>query len=119
MDSNRPAARGAPLQNRLPPFSVEIPPRGAPPPPPLPELLAPGTAVYLTFLPHTPWAETVAVARAVREAGMRPVPHLAARAVPDHRALAGTPGRAGPGGARGPLGGARGPPPPPGGVPQG
>src|SRR4051794_425352 len=87
MDSNRPAARGAPLQNRLPPFSVEIPPRGAPPPPPLPELLAPGTAVYLTFLPNAPWAETVAVARAVREAGMRPVPHLAARAVPDRAAL--------------------------------
>jgi methylenetetrahydrofolate reductase (NADPH) len=43
--------------------------------------------VYLTFLANTPWAETVAVARSVREAGLRPVPHLAARAVPDRAAL--------------------------------
>jgi methylenetetrahydrofolate reductase (NADPH) len=43
--------------------------------------------VYLTFLPNTPWEQTVAIARAVREAGMRPVPHLAARAVPDRPAL--------------------------------
>lgn len=70
------------------PFSVEITPKEAPSLPPLPEQLAPGTAVYLTFLPQTAWAETVAVARAVRDAGMRPVPHLAARAVPDLRTLA-------------------------------
>ena len=43
--------------------------------------------MYLTFLPNAPWAETVAVARTVKEAGMRPVPHLAARAVPDRAAL--------------------------------
>jgi methylenetetrahydrofolate reductase (NADPH) len=70
-------------------FSVEITPREAPTLPPLQNVLASGTAVYLTFLPHTPWAETVAVARSVREAGMRPVPHLAARAVPDRAALRG------------------------------
>ena len=87
MDSIRPADLGATLRNLLSPFSVEITPREAPTLPPLPELLAPGTAVYLTFLPNAPWAETVAVARTVREAGMRPVPHLAARAVPDRAAL--------------------------------
>lgn len=87
MDSIRPADLGATLQNLLSPFSVEITPREAPTLPPLPELLAPGTAVYLTFLPNAPWAETVAVARTVKEAGMRPVPHLAARAVPDRAAL--------------------------------
>jgi methylenetetrahydrofolate reductase (NADPH) len=69
------------------PYSVEITPKEAPSLPPLPELLPPGTAVYLTFLPGTPWAETVAVARSVTDAGMRPVPHLAARAVPDRAAL--------------------------------
>jgi methylenetetrahydrofolate reductase (NADPH) len=69
------------------PFSVEITPREAGTLPPLPDLLAPGTAVYLTFLPNTPWEQTVAVARAVADAGMRPVPHLAARAVPDRAAL--------------------------------
>jgi methylenetetrahydrofolate reductase (NADPH) len=75
------------VRRLMSPFSVEITPREASTLPPMPEVLAPGTAVYLTFLPHRPWEETVAVARAVREAGMRPVPHLAARAVPDHAAL--------------------------------
>lgn len=76
------------LRRLMTPFSVEITPKEAPSLPPLPEVLAPGTAVYLTWLPNTRWADTVAVARSVREAGMRPVPHLAARAVPDRAALA-------------------------------
>jgi methylenetetrahydrofolate reductase (NADPH) len=75
------------LRRLMSPFSVEITPREAPSLPPLPDVLAPGTAVYLTFLLHTPWEQTVAVARSVREAGMRPVPHLAARAVPDRPLL--------------------------------
>ncbi|GAA4709642.1 methylenetetrahydrofolate reductase [Pseudonocardia yuanmonensis] len=75
------------VRRLMSPFSVEITPREAATLPPLPDHLAAGTAVYLTFLPHQPWTETVAVARAVREAGMRPVPHLAARAVPDRRSL--------------------------------
>jgi methylenetetrahydrofolate reductase (NADPH) len=78
---------GLVLQELTAHFSVEITPREAPSLPPLPEVLPTGTAVYLTFLPHTPWAQTVALARSVREAGMRPVPHLAARAVPDHPTL--------------------------------
>jgi methylenetetrahydrofolate reductase (NADPH) len=80
---------GAVLRELTADFSVEITPREAPSLPPLPDVLPPGTAVYLTFLPHTPWAQTVAVARTVTEAGMRPVPHLAARAVPDRAALRG------------------------------
>lgn len=78
---------GAALRGLMSPFSVEITPKEAPSLPPLPELLAPGTAVYLTYLPNTPWADTVAAARSVREAGMRPVPHLAARAIPDRAVL--------------------------------
>ncbi|HEY0815465.1 MAG TPA: methylenetetrahydrofolate reductase [Pseudonocardia sp.] len=77
----------AALRGLLDPFSVEITPREAAKLPPLADLLAAGTAVYLTYLPHTPWSETVAVARHVVEAGLRPVPHLAARAVPDRAAL--------------------------------
>ena len=77
----------AALRRLMTPFSVEITPKEAPSLPPLPDVLAPGTAVYLTWLPNTPWADTVAVARSVHEAGMRPVPHLAARAVPDRAAL--------------------------------
>jgi methylenetetrahydrofolate reductase (NADPH) len=80
-------AVGATVRRLMARFSVEITPREAPSLPPLPDVLAPGTAVYLTFLPHRPWEETVAVARAVADAGMRPVPHLAARAVPDRTAL--------------------------------
>lgn len=68
-------------------FSVEITPREAPSLPPLTDVLPAGTTVYLTFLPNTPWEQTLAVARSAREAGMRPVPHLAARAVPDRAAL--------------------------------
>lgn len=75
------------LRRMMSPFSVEITPREAATLPPLADHLAPGSAVYLTFLPHRPWDEMVTVARAVREAGMRPVPHLAARAVPDRPAL--------------------------------
>lgn len=89
MDPIRPADLNTTLRNLVSPYSVEITPREAPTLPPLDEILAPGTAVYLTFLPNTPWAETVAVARSVRQAGMRPVPHLAARAVPDRAALRG------------------------------
>jgi methylenetetrahydrofolate reductase (NADPH) len=81
------AAVSATVRRLMTPFSVEITPREAPSLPPLSDVLPTATAVYLTFLPHTPWEQTVAVARSVREAGMHPVPHLAARAVPDRAAL--------------------------------
>lgn len=68
-------------------FSVEITPRETANVERLAEVLAPGTAVYLTFLPRVPWEQTVAVARQVAAAGMRPVPHLAVRAVPDRDTL--------------------------------
>ncbi len=80
-------AVGAAVRGLMARFSVEITPREAPSLPPLPDVLAPGTAVYLTFLSNTPWEQTVAGARSIREAGMRPVPHLAARAVPDRTTL--------------------------------
>jgi methylenetetrahydrofolate reductase (NADPH) len=75
------------LRALLHPFSVEITPREATKLPPLSDVLDPGTAVYLTFLPRTRWEQTVAAARWVADDGMRPVPHLAARAVPDHDCL--------------------------------
>lgn len=68
-------------------FSVEVTPREAPKVPPLGDVLAEGTRVYITFLANTPFEDTVALAdRAIRE-GMRPVPHLAVRAIPDRAAL--------------------------------
>jgi methylenetetrahydrofolate reductase (NADPH) len=40
-----------------------------------------GTSVYITFLPNVGYEGTVSTARRVAAEGMRPVPHLAARAV--------------------------------------
>jgi methylenetetrahydrofolate reductase (NADPH) len=46
----------------------------------LSRFLAQGTGVYLTAIPGAPLEETVAAAARVAEEGMRPVPHVAARA---------------------------------------
>jgi len=71
----------------LSPFSVEITPRETAKLPPLSGLLDPGTAVYLTFLPNVPWEQTLDAVRWVAHDGMRPVPHIAARGVPDRATL--------------------------------
>ena len=46
-------------------------------------VLRPGTTVYVTFLPGTDFAETLTVTKRLKDEGMRPVPHIAARSVPD------------------------------------
>lgn len=46
------------------------------------EVLREGTTVFVTFLPGTDYADTIAVSRRLRDEGMRPVPHIAARSVP-------------------------------------
>lgn len=51
------------------------------------EHLRPGATVYITFLPGSDFADTVAVARRLRSEGFNPVPHIAARSVPDRSAL--------------------------------
>jgi methylenetetrahydrofolate reductase (NADPH) len=70
-------------------FSVEVTPKETTRSPRLAELLPSGTAVYITFLPGAPWADTVDAARRALAEGMRPVPHLAARAIPDANACRG------------------------------
>ncbi len=77
----------APLRGLLTPFSMEITPRETTKLPPLSGLLNPGTAVYLTFLPNVPWEQTVDAVRWIADVGMRPVPHIAARGVPDRATL--------------------------------
>lgn len=47
------------------------------------EHLRPGTVVYITFLPGSNYLDTVAAAKRLREEGMTPVPHFAARSIPD------------------------------------
>lgn len=81
-------AVGATLRRLVRSFSAEITPRETAKLPPLDGVLLPGTAVYLTFLQRSPWEQTVAAARWVAATGMRPVPHLAARYVPDRATLA-------------------------------
>ena len=49
--------------------------------PPLDDLLSPGTPVFITWLSNVGFGGTVTAARRVAEAGLVPVPHLAARAV--------------------------------------
>lgn len=54
----------------------------------LARLVAPGTRVYLTALPHAPFARQLAAARSLREAGLEPVPHVAARHLRNEEELA-------------------------------
>jgi methylenetetrahydrofolate reductase (NADPH) len=49
--------------------------------------LRPGTMVYITFLPGSDFDETVGLAVRLRAEGFEPVPHLAARSIPDRRVL--------------------------------
>lgn len=50
-------------------------------------LLRPGTTVYITFLPGSDFADTIAVARRLRDEGFVPVPHIAARSVISRQVL--------------------------------
>jgi methylenetetrahydrofolate reductase (NADPH) len=69
-------------------FTVEVTPREVRKSPGLlAELFPRDTRVYTTFLPATPFSETVAAARALLDQGMRPVPHLAARNIADEAEL--------------------------------
>ncbi|WP_103380832.1 methylenetetrahydrofolate reductase [Pseudonocardia dioxanivorans] len=68
-------------------FSVEVTPPELAKLPDLPDHLGGGTRVYLTYLPKVDFADVVAAAARLRDTGLRPVVHLAARAVPDLAAL--------------------------------
>lgn len=52
-----------------------------------PATMPAGTKVYLTWIAGAPFSRTVAAAARVRELGMVPVPHLAARAIADAATL--------------------------------
>jgi methylenetetrahydrofolate reductase (NADPH) len=62
-------------------FSIEVTPHEIDRVSPLDAALAPGTSVFITYLPNAGFDGTLATARRVAAAGMRPVPHIAARAV--------------------------------------
>ena len=62
-------------------WSIEVTPTGATKIESFRDCLAPGTTVNVTFLPGTDPRDTIAVAERLHNAGMRPVPHLAARSL--------------------------------------
>ncbi|MCI0431874.1 MAG: methylenetetrahydrofolate reductase [Rhodospirillales bacterium] len=68
-------------------FSIETTPATAAKVESFKALLPPGTRVNVTFLPGTDYRETVACAARLRGEGMVPVPHIAARSIPDLSAL--------------------------------
>jgi methylenetetrahydrofolate reductase (NADPH) len=49
--------------------------------------LAPGTRVYVSFLPQQTFEETQQACRAVRAAGFEPIPHIPVRLIPDEATL--------------------------------
>jgi methylenetetrahydrofolate reductase (NADPH) len=69
-------------------FTLEVTPRELRKNPRLcAEALPAGTRVYTTFLPNTPFSDTVEAASNLVEQGMRPVPHIAARNLADEHDL--------------------------------
>jgi len=76
-----------PVQAFLVDASIEVTPREAAKIESFQSLLAPNTRVFVTFLPGTDFSETIRTATRLRADGMRPVPHIAARSVPDAASL--------------------------------
>lgn len=69
-------------------FSVETTPGSAAKVENFGALLPAGTTVNVTQLPGTDLADTIAVAKRLRDEGMEPVPHIAARSLRDEDELA-------------------------------
>ncbi|HKU48199.1 MAG TPA: methylenetetrahydrofolate reductase [Burkholderiales bacterium] len=80
-------APGAPLLSRISELlvagSLEISPRELHRTENLGALLPTGTCVYIPSLPGLPLARTLEAVRAIREAGLDPVPHVSARRILD------------------------------------
>ena len=52
------------------------------------ETLRSDSKVYVTFLPGSDYGDTVTVSKRLRKEGMRPIPHIAARSIPNKNFLA-------------------------------
>ena len=64
-------------------FTAETTPGSAAKTPDYRKHLRPGTVVYITFLAGSDFGDTIAVAKRLKREGFLPVPHLAARSIPD------------------------------------
>jgi methylenetetrahydrofolate reductase (NADPH) len=63
--------------------SLEVTPGGAKKIEDFRALIKPGTSVYVTFLPGSDFNDTVATVKRLAAEGMKPVPHFAARSIPN------------------------------------
>ena len=68
-------------------WSIEVTPAGAGKVESFGDALAPGTDVNVTFLPGSDPADTAKVAARLRDEGMHPIPHIAARSIHDKSQL--------------------------------
>ena len=68
-------------------WSIEVTPAGAAKVESFGDALAPGTDVNVTFLPGSDPADTARVAARLRDEGMHPIPHIAARSIHDKAQL--------------------------------
>ena len=75
------------IQSFLTGFTAETTPKSAEKIPDFRMHLREGTPVYITFLPGSDFNDTVAVAKRLRAEGFIPIPHFAARSIPDEATL--------------------------------
>jgi len=71
------------IQKFLHNCSVEVTPGGAKKIENFRDLLRPGTTVFVTFLPGSDFNDTVTTVKRLAAEGMKPVPHFAARSIPN------------------------------------
>jgi methylenetetrahydrofolate reductase (NADPH) len=64
-------------------FSMEVTPKAAAKIEDFRAVLKPGTSVYITFLTGSDFSDTIALAERLRREGFNPVPHVAARSLPN------------------------------------
>ena len=68
-------------------LSLEVTPAAVAKAENLSSLFEHGSKIYITFLPGASFADTLATAQTLIDAGYTPVPHFAARSIPDRPAL--------------------------------
>jgi len=68
-------------------FSIEVTPQAAAKVKTFKDLLPVGTSVNVTFLPGSDIADTISVCERIHEAGLKPVPHVAARSLQSEKHL--------------------------------
>ncbi len=82
-----PRARSEQIVDFMANYSIETTPGGAAKIDDFRDHLPVGTKVAVTFLPGSDWRDTVATAKRLRNEGMEPAPHVAARSLPDAKTL--------------------------------